>query len=175
MRTFILIIFSLFIMNLTYSQSFYELSIPSIENKEIKMSDFKGKYILIVNVASYCGYTSQYADLQKLSQKYTNQLVVLAVPCNQFGSQEPGSEKEIKTFCESKFNVTFPMTEKVNVKGKNQHPLYAWLTNKEQNGLDNFEVSWNFNKFLINGDGELIAYFKSGVNPLDEQIIEKLK
>lgn len=175
MRPFILIIFSLFIMNLTYSQSFYELSIPSIENKEIKMSDFKGKYILIVNVASYCGYTSQYADLQKLSQKYTNQLVVLAVPCNQFGSQEPGSEKEIKTFCESKFNVTFPMTEKVNVKGKNQHPLYAWLTNKEQNGLDNFEVSWNFNKFLINGDGELIAYFKSGVNPLDEQIIEKLK
>lgn len=175
MRTFILIIFSLFIMNSTYSQSFYELSIPSIENKEIKMSDFKGKYILIVNVASYCGYTSQYADLQKLSQKYANQLVVLGVPCNQFGSQEPGSEKEIKTFCESKFNVTFPMTEKVNVKGKNQHPLYAWLTNKEQNGLDNFEVSWNFNKFLINGDGELIAYFKSGVNPLDEQIIEKLK
>ena len=175
MRPFILIIFSLFIMNSTYSQSFYELSIPSIVDKEIKMSDFKGKYILIVNVASYCGYTSQYADLQKLSQKYTNQLVVLAVPCNQFGSQEPGSEKEIKTFCESKFDVTFPMTEKVNVKGKNQHPLYAWLTNKEQNGLDNFEVSWNFNKFLINGDGELIAYFKSGVNPLDEQIIEKLK
>ena len=162
-------------MNLTYSQSFYELSIPSIENKEIKMSDFKGKYILIVNVASYCGYTSQYADLQKLSQKYASQLVVLAVPCNQFGSQEPGSEKEIKAFCESKFDVTFPMTEKVNVKGKNQHPLYAWLTNKEQNGLDNFVVSWNFNKFLINGDGELIAYFKSGVNPLDEQIIEKLK
>lgn len=162
-------------MNSTYSQSFYELSITSIENKEIKMSDFKGKYILIVNVASYCGYTSQYADLQKLSQKYTNQLVVLGVPCNQFGSQEPAGEKEIKTFCESKFDVTFPMTEKVNVKGKIQHPLYAWLTNKEQNGLDNFEVSWNFNKFLINVDGELVAYFKSGVNPLDQQIIEKLK
>lgn len=167
--------FSLFIMSSTYSQSFYELSIPSIEDKEIKMSDFKGKYILIVNVASYCGYTSQYADLQKLSQDYANQVVVLAVPCNQFGSQEPGSKKEIKTFCESKFDVTFPMTEKVNVKGKNQHPIYAWLTNKEQNGLDNFQVSWNFNKFLINGEGELIAYFKSGVNPLDEQIIEKLK
>ena len=139
------------------------------------MSDFKGKYILIVNVASYCGYTSQYADLQKLSQDYANQVVVLAVPCNQFGSQEPGSEKEIKTFCESKFDITFPMTEKVNVKGKNQHPVYAWLTNKEQNGLDNFQVSWNFNKFLINVEGKLIAYFKSGVNPLDEQIIEKLK
>tara|TARA_B100001057_G_scaffold476879_1_gene545437 strand:+ start:3396 stop:3884 length:489 start_codon:yes stop_codon:yes gene_type:complete len=162
-------------MNSTYSQSFYELSIPSIDDKEIKMSDFKGKYILIVNVASYCGYTSQYADLQKLSQKYASRLVVLGVPCNQFGSQEPGSEKEIKTFCESKFDVTFPMTEKANVKGKNQHPLYAWLTNKEQNGLDNFDVSWNFNKFLINGDGDLIAYFKSGVNPLDEQIIKKLR
>ena len=118
MRPYILIIFSLFIMNSTYSQSFYELSVSSIENREIKMSDFKGKYILIVNVASFCGYTSQYADLQKLSQKYANQLVVLGVPCNQFGSQEPGSEKEIKTFCESKFDVTFPMTEKVNVKGK---------------------------------------------------------
>ena len=162
-------------MSSTYSQSFYELSILSIEDKEIKMSDFKGKYILIVNVASYCGYTSQYADLQKLSQDYANQVVVLAVPCNQFGSQEPGSEKEIKTFCESKFDITFPMTEKVNVKGKNQHPVYAWLTNKEQNGLDNFQVSWNFNKFLINVEGKLIAYFKSGVNPLDEQIIEKLK
>ena len=113
--------------------------------------------------------------MEKLSQKYTNQLLVLGVPCNQFGSQEPGSEKEIKTFCESKFDVTFPMTEKVNVKGKNQHPLYAWLTNKDQNRLDNFEVSWNFNKFLINGDGELIAYFKSGVNPLDDQIVNKLK
>ncbi|MBL6663132.1 MAG: glutathione peroxidase [Flavobacteriales bacterium] len=175
MRPFILFIFSLFIMNSAYSQSFYELSIPSIENKEIKMSDFKGKNILIVNVASYCGYTSQYADLQKLSQKYANKLVVLGVPCNQFGAQEPANEKEIITFCESKFDVTFPMTKKVDVKGKNQHPLYAWLTNKEQNGLDNFEVSWNFNKFLINGDGELIAYFKSGVNPLDEQIIERLK
>jgi len=175
MRPYFIIIFSLFIMSSTYSQSFYELSILSIEDKEIKMSDFKGKYILIVNVASYCGYTSQYADLQKLSQDYANQVVVLAVPCNQFGSQEPGSEKEIKTFCESKFDITFPMTEKVNVKGKNQHPVYAWLTNKEQNGLDNFQVSWNFNKFLINVEGELIAYFKSGVNPLDEQIIEKLK
>ena len=110
MIKYILIAFLLFIMKLTHSQSFYDLYIPSVENKEIKMSDFKGKYILIVNVASYCGYTSQYADLQKLSQDYANQLVVLAVPWNQFGSQEPGSKKEIKTFCESKFDVTFPMT-----------------------------------------------------------------
>ena len=157
------------------SQSFYDLSIKSIDNTTMKMSEFKGKYIMIVNVASYCGYTSQYTDLQKLSQKYINELVILGVPCNQFGAQEPASEKEIKTFCESNFNVTFPLTEKVNVKGKNQHPLYAWLTNKQQNRLDNYQVSWNFNKFLINKEGELIAFFKSGVNPLDDQIIKKLK
>tara|TARA_B100000886_G_C20424036_1_gene493020 strand:- start:1437 stop:1925 length:489 start_codon:yes stop_codon:yes gene_type:complete len=162
-------------MSSTYSQSFYQLSIQSIENKEIKMSDFKGKYILIVNVASYCGYTSQYADLQKLSEKYANKLVVLAVPCNQFGSQEPKSENEIKIFCEKKFDVSFPMTKKVNVKGNNQHPLYYWLTNKELNKLDDFDVSWNFNKFLISENGELISYFKSGVNPLDNQITDKLK
>ena len=174
MKHFILLL-SILSMTTIKSQSFYDLSIKSIDNTTIKMSEFKGKYVMIVNVASYCGYTSQYADLEKLSQKYTNQLVILAVPCNQFGAQEPGSEQEIKTFCENKFNVTFPLTEKVNVKGKNQHPLYAWLTNKQHNRLDNFQVSWNFNKFLINKNGELIAFFKSGVNPLDDQIIKKLK
>ena len=97
------------------------------------------------------------------------------VPCNQFGGQEPGNEKQIRTFCESKFNVSFPMTEKVNVKGNYQHPLYSWLTNKEQNKLGNFNVSWNFNKFLISNEGELISYFKSGVNPLDNQITDKFK
>ena len=174
MKHFILLL-SILSMTTIKSQSFYDLSIKSIDNTTIKMSEFKGKYVMIVNVASYCGYTSQYADLQELSQKYTNQLVILAVPCNQFGAQEPGSEQEIKTFCENKFNVTFPLTEKVNVKGKNQHLLYAWLTNKQHNRLDNFQVSWNFNKFLINKNGELIAFFKSGVNPLDDQIIKKLK
>ena len=175
MKSLFTALFSLVIMSSTYSQSFYQLSIQSIDNKEIKMSDYKDKYILIVNVASHCGYTSQYADLLKLSEKYSDKLVVLAVPCNQFGSQEPGSEKQIKTFCESKFNVSFPMTEKVNVKGNYQHPLYSWLTNKEQNKLGNFNVSWNFNKFLISNDGELISYFKSSVNPLDNQITDKLK
>ena len=99
-------ILSILSMTTIKSQSFYDLSIKSIDNTTIKMSEFKGKYVMIVNVASYCGYTSQYADLQKLSQKYTNQLAILAVPCNQFGAQEPGSEQEIKTFCKNKFNVT---------------------------------------------------------------------
>ena len=175
MKKYILIGFSLFIMKLTYSQSFYDLSIQSVENKEIKMSDFKGKYILIVNVASYCGYTSQYADMQKLSEQYSDKLVVIGVPCNQFGGQEPANEQEIKTFCENKFDISFPLTKKVRVKGENQHPLYSWLTEKEQNGLDDFEVTWNFNKFLISDEGELIAYFKSSINPLNKNIIEKLR
>lgn len=175
MRKYILIAFSLFIMKLTHSQSFYDLSIPSVENKEIKMSDFKGKYILIVNVASYCGYTSQYADMQKLSEQYSDKLVVLGVPCNQFGGQEPANEKEIKTFCENKFDISFPLSKKIKVRGENQHPLYSWLTNKEQNGLGDYEVTWNFNKFLISNEGELIAYFKSGVKPLDRDITEKLR
>jgi len=174
MKHYLLILVSLFIMNTTLSQSFYDLSIQSIDDQTIEMSDFKGKHILIVNVASYCGYTSQYSELQELSEKHKDNLVVLAVPCNQFGSQEPGKPIEIKTFCESKFNITFPITEKVNVKGDSQHPLYNWLTSKVKNGLDDYKVSWNFNKFLIDPKGNLISYFKSGVSPLDDDITSKL-
>jgi glutathione peroxidase len=162
-------------MSSSYSQSFYDISIQSIDDKEIKMSDFKDKYILVVNVASFCGYTSQYTDLQKLSQKYADQLVVLAVPCNQFGAQEPGKPAEIKTFCESNYNITFPLTEKVNVKGDNQHCLYGWLTKKSENGVGDFSVSWNFNKFLVGPKGNLIAYFKSGVSPMDDEITTRIQ
>jgi len=175
MKQYIIILFSLFIMSSSYSQSFYEISIQSIDNKEIKMSDFKDKYVLIVNVASFCGYTSQYDALQELSMKYADKLVVLAVPCNQFGSQEPGKLSEIKAFCESNYNITFPLTEKVNVKGDNKHCLYSWLTKKSENGVGDFNVSWNFNKFLVGPKGDLIAYFKSGVNPLDQEITSKLQ
>lgn len=161
-------------MTQSYSQSFYDLSIQSINDKEIKMADFKDKYVLVVNVASFCGYTSQYTDLQVLSEKYAEKLVVLGVPCNQFGSQEPGSSDEIQSFCQNKYNIGFPITEKVDVKGKNQHPLYTWLTNKSDNNLEDYEVSWNFNKFLISPDGKLISYFKSSVKPLDEKITNRI-
>ena len=161
-------------MNQTHSQSFYSLSIQSIDDKEIKMSDFKDKYVLVVNVASFCGYTSQYTDLQILSEKYSDKLIVLGVPCNQFGGQEPGNAEEIQSFCQNKYNIGFPITEKVDVKGKNQHPLFAWLTNSKTNGIENYNVSWNFNKFLVSPNGKLISYYKSGVKPLDEQIINKI-
>tara|TARA_B100001059_G_scaffold50412_1_gene43533 strand:+ start:1935 stop:2462 length:528 start_codon:yes stop_codon:yes gene_type:complete len=175
MKIFLTFLITLLMASSSFSQSIHDISISSIDGKEISMSDFKDKYILIVNVASYCGYTSQYSDLQKLSQEYTDKLVVLGVPCNQFGGQEPGKASEIKTFCESKFNITFPLTEKVDVKGNAQHPLYTWLTNKSKNGLDDFNVSWNFNKFLIGPNGKLMAYFKSGVSPLDNEITTKIQ
>lgn len=162
-------------MSSSYSQSFYDISIQSIDNKEIKMSDFKDKYVLIVNVASFCGYTSQYDALQELSLKYADKLVVLGVPCNQFGSQEPGKPSEIKAFCESNYNITFPLTEKVNVKGNSQHELYNWLTNKSKNGVGDFSVSWNFNKFLVGPKGNLIAYFKSGISPMDDEITTRVR
>ena len=162
-------------MSSSYSQSFYDISIQSIDNKEIKMSDFKDKYVLIVNVASFCGYTSQYDALQELSLKYADKLVVLGVPCNQFGSQEAGKPSEIKAFCESNYNITFPLTEKVNVKGNSQHELYNWLTNKSKNGVGDFSVSWNFNKFLVGPKGNLIAYFKSSISPMDDEITTRVR
>ncbi len=174
MKQLLTSILALFIMNTATSQSIHNISINTIDGKEIQMSEFKDKYILIVNVASYCGYTSQYSSLQKLHDTYDN-LVVLGVPCNQFGMQEPGSEKEIQAFCDSKFSIDFPMTEKVDVKGSNQHSLYKWLTSKRTNSMDDYTVSWNFNKFLISPKGELLSYYKSGVDPMDDSITNLIK
>lgn len=161
-------------MNTLFSQSFYDLSLKDLSGKELKMSQFKDHYVLIVNVASFCGYTSQYKDLQKLHQQY-DKLTVIGVPCNQFGSQEPGSADEIQAFCDSNYQIDFPMTEKIEVKGENQHPLFSWLTQKNKNGLGDFNVAWNFNKFLINPEGQLLAHFTSGVKPLDQSILNFLK
>ncbi|MCB9251607.1 MAG: glutathione peroxidase [Flavobacteriales bacterium] len=141
----------------------------------ICLRDFKGKKILIVNVASQCGFTKQYADLQKLSETYADKLVVIGFPCNQFGNQEPGEESEIEQFCSTKFNVTFPITTKVDVKGKDQHPIYTWLTSKELNKTDDYKVNWNFNKFLLNEEGQLLGHFGSRINPMDEIITNFLK
>lgn len=151
--------------------SFYAFSLAGLDGGDtIRMQDFEGKFVLCVNVASRCGYTPQYKDLQALYEKYADKLVVIGFPCNQFMMQEPGSEESIATFCEKNYGVTFPMTEKINVKGANQHPLYSWLTHKEQNGVDDAKVSWNFNKFLISPEGKWLGHFGSGVSPLDEEI-----
>lgn len=160
----------------TSSLSIYDYKIQVLDSdKEINLADYKGKKILIVNVASKCGFTPQYEDLQKLSMQYDDKLVVIGFPCDQFLGQELDSETEIKTFCTNEFHVTFPMTTMVEVKGDNQHPIYQWLTQKSMNGVGDYKVGWNFNKFLIDENGKLLEYFPSKVKPMDEAITKYLK
>jgi len=155
---------------MTKKESIYKITIDSLTGGKINLNDFKGKYILIVNVASECGFTPQYKDLEKLYETYRDKLIIIGVPCNQFGGQEPGDAKQIETFCTKNYNVTFLMTEKVDVKGENQHPLYKWLTSKELNGVDNSSVKWNFQKYLIDKEGNFIDFFYSTTNPLSKKI-----
>jgi glutathione peroxidase len=155
--------------------SIYNIKIKSLQGTPIDFGAFKGKYILIVNVASACGFTSQYKELQELYEKYGSVLHIFGVPCNQFGNQESGSSKEIEEFCEVNFGVTFVLTEKVDVKGPDQHPLYDWLTRKELNGKKNSSVKWNFQKYLIDTEGNLIDYFYSTTKPSSKKITKHLK
>ena len=157
-------------LNVSAQQSFYDLTINSIDGELINFNNFKGKKILIVNVASNCGFTSQYRALEDLFQQYKDSLVILGVPCNQFGGQEPKNEVEIIEFCKSNYGVTFLMSEKVHVKGNNQHPLYSWLTNKKKNGSSSSSVKWNFQKYLIDNNGKLINYFYSTTSPTSPKI-----
>ena len=147
--------------------SIHQYTIEGIEGKTIDFEAFEGKYILVVNVASECGYTSQYQQLQELYENYKDKLVIVGVPCNQFGGQEPGSEAEIQKFCEVRYGVTFPLTKKVDVKGKYQHDLYKFLTNKSLNGLQDSEVRWNFQKYLLDTNGHLVKVFPSSASPFD--------
>jgi glutathione peroxidase len=139
------------------------------------MIDFKGKYVLCVNVASECGYTPQYADLQKLAEKYADKLVVIGFPCNQFMGQEPGTAEDIQTFCKKNYGVTFPLSQKISVKGEDQHPIYQWLTTKSLNGVSDATIKWNFNKILVDPNGNWLKHFGSGVNPLSEEIGSLIK
>lgn len=155
--------------------SFYDIQINSLQGLPINLGDYKGKYILIVNVASKCGFTPQYKDLQALYEQFKDQLVIIGVPCNQFGGQEPGDAKDINAFCDLNYGVSFLMTEKVDVKGKQQHPLYQYLTSKEKNGVKNASVKWNFQKYLIDQEGRLIDYFYSLTKPSSTKIMKHLK
>lgn len=156
------------------NESIYKLSIKSIDGETINLAEFKGKKILFVNVASKCGFTSQYEGLQKLHEEFGKNVVVLGIPCNQFLNQEPGSNKEIVSFCEKNYGVSFQLTEKIEVKGRNQHPIYSWLTSKSKNGLMNSEVKWNFQKYLVNENGELLEMYLPKVKPLDQLITSLL-
>ena len=150
------------------------ISINDLEGNKVDLQTLKGKKVLFVNVASKCGFTSQYKDLQALSEKYKEKLVVIGLPCNQFGNQEPGSSEEIATFCEKNYGVKFLITEKIDVKGDKQHPLYKWLTNKSDNGKVDAGVKWNFQKYLIDEDGKMMDYFMSSTKPLSSKIVDLL-
>lgn len=155
--------------------SVYNIKINNIDGSPIDLNTYRGKFILFVNVASECGFTGQYEDLQKLYDTYQDKLMVIGVPCNQFGGQEPGSAETIQTFCKKNYGVTFLITEKVDVKGENQHPLYEWLTNKDLNGVENTSVKWNFHKYLVDGNGQFLDYFYSITKPLSSKITRQIK
>lgn len=155
-------------------ESIHDLSFISLEGDSISLNEFKGKKVLFVNVASQCGFTPQYKELQELHEQYQDSLVIIGFPCNQFGSQEPGSEKEIQQFCESKFHVTFLMSEKIDVKGTNQHPIYQWLTSKEMNGIKSSSVKWNFQKYLVDEQGSFVDYWYSMTKPTSKKITKHL-
>ena len=161
-----LIVFLLLLM--INPTSLYDFKLPSIEGKTIDFARYKGKTLLIVNTASECGYTPQYADLQKLHETLGNKVTILGFPANNFGGQEPGSNTQIASFCQKNYGVTFQLFEKISVKGSDQHPLYAWL--KEQTGQ---EPGWNFCKYLIKTDGT-IKFFKSSVKPMSKEIVNEL-
>ncbi len=154
--------------------SVHTFIVKALDGSTINFADYKGKKILIVNTASECGYTPQYKDLEALYEKYKDKLVIVGFPANNFGGQEPGSNAEIKSFCTKNYGVTFPMAEKISVKGNDIAPIYQWLTSKAKNGVLDATIKWNFNKFLLNEKGEIIAKFDSGTKPMDDDIISKL-
>ena len=156
-------------------KTIYDYKVESLDGKEINFADFKGKKILIVNTASECGFTPQYADLETLSQDYKDKLVVVGFPANNFGGQEPGSNAEIGAFCQKNYGVTFPMAAKVSVKGDDTAPIFKYLTEKDLNGVKNTTILWNFTKFLLDENGKLIDSFISTTKPTSESITKYLK
>lgn len=159
--------FSFFVMG----TSIYDFKVTSLDGKEIDFSNYKGKKILVVNTASECGYTPQYADLQKLYDQYKDKLVIVGFPANNFGGQEPGSNAEIASFCKKNYGVTFPMAEKVSVKGDDTHPIFKYLEEEAKKiGTQEPVVKWNFTKFLIDENGKLVKVFPSKVNPTSEEL-----
>jgi glutathione peroxidase len=155
--------------------SVYDFKVPGLDGKTIDLSRFKGKKLLIVNTASKCGYTPQYADLEKLYEQYKDKLTIVGFPANNFHQQEPGTNAEISEFCKKNYGVTFPMAEKVDVIGENTHPLFKYLTEEAKKlGVADPVIGWNFTKFLIDENGKLIAVFPSKVKPMDEQITKYL-
>lgn len=154
------------------TSSIHQFKVNDIAGAEFDFSTLKGKKVMVVNVASECGFTPQYKDLQALYEKYKDKnFIIIAFPCNDFGGQEPGTSGEIKSFCEKNYGVTFPVMEKVSIKGEKPAPVYQWLTAKEKNGVEDSNVKWNFNKYLIDENGRYVKHFGSMKKPMDDEII----
>lgn len=155
-------------------ENFYSLSTKKNNGEVISFEKFRGKKILLVNLASQCGYTPQYAELEKLHKEYNDKITVLGFPSNDFGGQEPGSDEEIEQFCKINFGVTFQLFHKDFVTGNNMQPVYKWLCNADKNGWNDKEPSWNFCKYLVDGDGNLIDIYSSSVSPLSKEILNAI-
>jgi glutathione peroxidase len=156
--------------------SIYDISIDSLDGSSLDLSEFEGREVLVVNVASKCGLTPQYTGLEQLQKRFAEKgFTVLGVPCNQFGGQEPGSAEEIQTFCSTTYGVTFPMTEKVDVNGAKRHPLYKVLTDFADAEGQTGDIQWNFEKFLISPDGEVVARFRPPVDPGSDTVVEAIE
>jgi glutathione peroxidase len=160
-------------MQITEKQSIHQFTVETITGEKVSLSSFKGKKIMVVNTASKCGLTPQYKDLEAIYSKYKDKnFVIIGFPANDFGSQEPGSNEQIAKFCQMNYGVTFPMMNKISVKGKDIHEVYKFLTQKDKNGLQDSQVEWNFQKYLINEEGELIKVLSPRVLPTDTEIVD---
>jgi len=151
--------------------SIHQFTVASIEGGEIDFAEFKGKKIMVVNVASECGFTPQYQQLQELYEKYSEQLVIVGFPANNFGSQEPGTNEQIQSFCTVRYGVTFPLAAKISVKGADVHPIYQWLTQKSANGVLNSNVKWNFQKYLLDKQRQLVTIHPSILSPFNSSLV----
>lgn len=173
MKTFFaLVVLALISFGMSAQTSFYDFKVETLEGENFDMSSLKGKKVLVVNTASKCGYTPQYEDLEKLYEKFGgDNFVVIGFPANNFMSQEPGTNEEIREFCTKNYGVSFPMMAKISVKGNDIDPLYKWLTTKDLNGVMDTKVKWNFQKYLIDEEGNLVDVAYSKEKPMSEKIV----
>ena len=153
------------------SKGFYDFKVKTLEGKDFDLSSLKGKKVMVVNTASKCGNTPQYKDLEEVYQNYGDVLVIIGFPANNFGSQEPGSAEEIRKFCTESYHITFPLMQKISVKGNDMDPLYKWLTRKKENGVMDSEVTWNFQKYLIDENGKLVDVVNPKEKPNSDRIL----
>lgn len=179
LRNFLIILFA---MTLSQTQAqeqdlpetIHGFHITTLQGEDIDLAQYKGKKMLLINTASKCGFTPQYEDLEKLYEENQDDLVIIGFPANNFASQEPGSNEEIAAFCEKNFGVNFPMSEKISVKGEDMEPIYKWLTQKKWNKVKDSEIKWNFQKYLIDEDGNFVEMFESAVEPMSPEFLSYL-